>query len=82
MMRGIRLRHGVSFVEIDGITIRISKDGSCELSPILLPSLEWDLRTEPPETWDYISKSEIAAYAENTFRQIEAIVTKFNKIIR
>ena len=81
-MRGIRLRHGVSFVEADGITIRINKDGSCELSPILLPSLEWDLRTEPPETWDYISESEIAAYGENTLRQIKAIVAKFHKTIR
>ena len=81
-MRGIKLRHGVSFVEVDGITIRISKDGTCKLSQILLPSLEWDLRTEPPETWDYISEAEIASYGENTLRQIEAIVTKFNKIIR
>ena len=81
MMRGIRLNHGVSFVEIDGITIRIGKDGKCELSRILLPSLEWDLRTEPPETWDYIGESEIASLGENTLKQIEAIVAKFRNTI-
>lgn len=80
-MRVIKLRHGVSFVEVDGITIRISKDGKCELLRILLPSLEWDLRTEPPETWDYLYPSDIEALDEDTRKQLEAIVAKFRKTI-
>lgn len=78
-MRGIRLSHGVSFIEHDGVTVRIKADGTCGLSPIMLPALEWDLRTEPPETWDYIFDSEIDALGENMRGQIEAVVAKFNK---
>ncbi len=80
-MRGIRLSHGVTFVEYDGVTVRISADGKCDLSPIMLPSLEWDLRTEPPETWDYISASDIDAFGEDTRCQIERIVEKIHGII-
>ena len=77
-MRGIRLRHGVSFVECDGVTIRIKADGTCGLSPITLPSLEWDLRTEPPATWDYIFDSDIDAC---TREQIERIVKRHHDIL-
>ena len=81
-MRGIRLRHGVAFIECDGVTVRISADGTCGLSPILLPSLEWDLRTEPPETWEYIGESYIDSFGEDTRRQFENIVEKFNSTIK
>lgn len=77
-MRGIRLRHGVSFVECDGVTLRIKADGICELSPITLSALEWDLRTEPPETWDYIFESDLN---ESTREQIRRIVEKYRRIL-
>ena len=77
-MRGIRLRHGVSFVECDGVTLRIKSDGICELSPITLSVLEWDLRTEPPDTWDYIFESDIN---ESTREQIRRIVEKYRRIL-
>ena len=77
-MRGIRLRHGVSFVECDGVTLRIKADGICELSPITLPALEWDLRTEPPDTWDYIFESDLN---ESTREQIRRIVEKYRRIL-
>ena len=77
-MRGIRLRHGVSFVECDGVTIRIKADGTCELSPITLSALEWDLRTEPPDTWDYIFESDLN---ESTREQIRRIVEKYRRIL-
>ena len=80
-MRGIRLSHGVSFVECDGVTVRINADGTCELSPILLPSLEWTLRTEPPDTWDYIFDSDIDAYGEETRRALERIVEKYRRVL-
>ena len=81
-MRGIKLSHGVSFVEYEGVTIRISADGKCALSPILLPSLEWELRTEPPEKWTYITDSDVDAYGENTRKQIENLVKKFHRTIK
>lgn len=77
-MRGIRLRHGVSFVECDGVTLRIKADGICDLSPITLPALEWDLRTEPPDTWDYIFESDLN---ESTREQIRRIVEKYRRIL-
>ena len=81
-MRGIKLSHGVSFVEYEGVTIRIRADGKCALSPILLPSLEWELRTEPPEKWMYITDSDVDAYGENTRKQIENLVKNFHRTIK
>ena len=77
-MRGIRLSHGVSFGECDGVTLRIKADGICELSPITLSALEWDLRTESPDTWDYIFESNIN---ESTHEQIKHIVEKYRRIL-
>ena len=51
-MKGIKLSHGAAFVEHEGVTVRDNSDGTCELSSRQLPSIEWDLRTEPPHTWD------------------------------
>lgn len=79
-MRGIRMKHGVTFVEIDNITIRINADGSCDLSPVMLPSLEWELRTEPPQNWTYITSSDIDSYGEDTKRQIEEILNRVRRI--
>lgn len=80
-MRGIKLSHGVSFVEWDGVTVRVNTDGSCELSPVLLPSLEWDLRTEPPETWTYITHADMDSFSEDTRRQIEHIAAEFHRLM-
>ena len=79
-MRGIRLRHGVAFVEYDGVTVRIKADGTCELSPVMLPSLEWDLRCEPPETWDYIFESDLDAFGKDTRERIVRIVERVRNI--
>lgn len=80
-MKGIKLSHGVTFVECDGITIRINADGTCELSPILLSSLEWELRTEPPASWDYLTPSDIDSLGADIHRQITRIVAEFHKTI-
>ena len=77
-MKGIRLSHGVTFVEYDGVTVRIKADGKCEISPITLSSLEWDLRTEPPENWTYIGASDIDP---DTLKEIERAVSDFYRVI-
>ena len=77
-MRGIRLNWGVTFVEYDGVPIRINADGTCGLSPIMFPALEWDLRTEPPETWEYIFESDLS---EDTREQIKRIAEKYRDIL-
>ena len=81
MMRGIKLRHGTAFVEHEGVTVRIRADGKCELSPILFRSLEWDLRTEPQDSWEYLSDSDIDGYGADTRKQIESIVAKVHRVI-
>ena len=80
-MRGIKLSHGVYFVEYKGVTIRINQNLICELSPILLSSLEWDLRTEPPEKWEYMTEQDIISLGNNMLSKIEDTVSSFNKII-
>ena len=79
-MRGIRLRHGVCFVEYGGVTVRIKADGTCGLSPITLPALEWDLRCEPPEAWDYIGDADIDALGEDIREQLERIAEKYRSL--
>ena len=79
-MRGIKLSHGVYFVEYKGVTIRINQNLICEISPILLSSLEWDLRTEPPETWDYIYDEDIASFGADTLEKIKQIAAEFRRI--
>ena len=74
-MKGIQIIGGAAFVEHEGITVRIL-NGKCTLSPILLPSLEWDLRTEPPHTWDYLWEGDIRALGEDVFAEILRIVNE------
>ena len=67
------------FVEHEGVTVRIRANGECGLSPITFSSLEWDLRTEPPHTWDYVAHSDLD---EDTWRKIEQIVLYVQNILK
>lgn len=80
-MRGIRLSHGVTFVECDGVTVRISAKGKCELSPIMFASLEWDMRTEPPEKWRYLTESDIASLGKKTLGEIDRVVAEVKDVL-
>ena len=80
-MRGIKVSHGATFVECDGITVRISAKGKCELSPILFSSLEWDMRTEPPERWCYLTESDIASLGSVTLAEIDRIVAEAKAVL-
>lgn len=75
-MRGIKLSHGTIFIEHRGITVKITQDGQCEISPIMLDVLEWDLRTEPPSSWDHIYESEIRSLDGGVFDKAMAVVDK------
>ena len=79
IMKGIQIIGGAAFVECDGVTVRIL-NGKCEISPVLLPSLEWELRTEPPHTWDYLCESDIRAMGDAVYTQILNITEKVKKI--
>ena len=80
-MRGIRLSHGVVFVEYEGITVKLSPDGRCDLSPVLLDSLEWDLRTEPPDRWGYLTEGEIFALENGGFEKIRERVAQAKGVL-
>ena len=71
-MKGIKLSHGVAFVEHEGVTVRVNSDGTCVLSSRQLPSVEWDLRTEPPSSWDYLDENDIKNLPDNGYEKIEA----------
>ena len=69
-MRGIRLSHGVTFVEYEERTFRISANGKCEISPIMFSALERDLRTESPDKWEYISGGEVMSIVNGMKEQL------------
>ena len=75
-MRGIRLSHGVTFIECDGATLRISANGKCEISPVSFASLEWELRTEKPEKWEYITTGEAMSIIDDKREQISEVLSK------
>ena len=75
-MRGIKLERGATFVEHKGLTVRILRSGKIDVSPIMFAALEWDLRTEPPSTWEYLTEGDIRALGEETVAQIEALADK------
>ena len=75
-MNGIRLSHGTVFVSDGLFTVRLLPTGECGPSPVLLSSLEWELRTEPPHTWDYMTDGEIRALPGGGFEKICAAFEK------
>jgi hypothetical protein len=80
-MKGIKLSHGVIFATDGLITVRLSKSGECEVSPIEYEVLEWDLRTEPPEKWEYVSEAELRALPDGAYDRIAAVFDKVRKLI-
>ena len=80
-MKGIRLSHGVIFVT-DGLsTVRLLPNGECGTSPITYPSLEWDLRTEPPSSWHYITESDIKNLPDNGYEKIQAVFAEMDIVL-
>ena len=79
-MNGIRLSYGTVFVSDGLFTVRLSASGECEPSSVLLPSLEWELRTEPPHTWDYMTEAEIHALPNGGFEKILAVLERMHGV--
>ena len=80
-MKAIKLSHGVIFVKKDGVTVKVMPNGEVGLSPILFESLEWDLRTENPSTWEYLLQSDILGLGKQTVEKINQVVDHFNKTL-
>lgn len=72
-MRAIRLNHGVIFIDIDGVTVRVSKDGECELSPVLFDTLEWEMSSVHPDKWEYVTDGEIRSLDGGVYERARAL---------
>ena len=80
-MRAIRMKHGVVFLKIDGVSIKIKANGEVGLSPILFDNVEWDLRTEPPSEWEYITESDVRGLGEGVYEAVLAEADSYNKLL-
>lgn len=80
-MIGIQIRDGALFVEHEGVTVRVLADGTCDVSPVLYMVVEWDLRTEPPERWEYLTESQIKALEGGVYEKVLAVVNRVNSIL-
>ena len=81
-MKGIKLSHGVIFVTDGTHTVRLLKDGTCGVSPILYETLEWDLRTERPETYEYLTSGDIVNLPDNGYEKIKQTFEEIYKILK
>ena len=74
MIKGIRLKHGVIFVEWGGFSTYRYSRGAWDVSPVLYHVLEWDLQTESPDSWEYMTEGEIRGL--DTFDELCAVHKK------
>ena len=80
-MKGIRLSHGAIFVTDGLFTVRILPSGECGASPMTYGTLEWELASEPPHKWEYISETEIKNLPNGEYEKIIAEFERTRKIL-
>ncbi len=80
-MKGIRLASGAVFVSDGRYTVRLLSSGACDISPVAYEVLEWDLRTEPPDKWEYLTESEILALPGGAFEKIRKVLDASYQIL-
>ena len=81
-MKGIKLSHGAVFVYDGLFTVKLSRSGECGPSPVTYPVLEWDLRTEPPDSWEYLTEGDIRGLADGGYDKIFAAIEKIHKTLK
>ena len=74
-MKGIAYPFGTIFVTDGGYTLRKTKRTDWQISPVSFSSIEWDLRTENPNTWSYLSEQEIKQRPELDFSAMSRLFT-------
>lgn len=80
-MKGIKLENGTIYVEHEGVTVRVSPTGECDVSPVLFMVVEWDLRCEPPERWEYLTESRIKALDNGVYEKVLAVVNRVHSVL-
>lgn len=81
-MQAIKLAHGTVFVTDGKITVRLSKTGECVVSPITFSVLEWDLKNEPLDSYEYLTEGEIFALENDGYNKILQVFEKTKKILK
>ncbi len=74
MIKGIQLKNGVIFVEWGGFSTYRYNGEAWDVSPVLYRVVEWDMRTEGPDAFEYLSEGEIRALP--TFDALYAVHKK------
>ena len=80
-MNAIKLSHGVIFITDGTYTVRYLPSGECGPSPVGYDTVEWDLRTESPFRWDYISESELRSLPDGGYERICECFAKIRGIL-
>ena len=80
-MKSIKLQNGTVFVSDGTLTVRLLPNGDCGPSPIMYEVLEWDLRTEPPERWEYLTEGDLQGLPCGGYAKIIAAFAKMNEAL-
>ena len=80
-MIGIKIKDGTLFVEHEGVTVRVSPAGECDVSPVLLMSVEWELRSEPLDRWEYLTESRIKALENRVYEKVLAVINRVHSVL-
>jgi len=80
-MEGIKLNNGTIFITDGLITVRLLASGECGLSPVLYSVVEWDLRTESPDSWEYLTEGEIMNLPNGATEKILAEFSRARSIL-
>ena len=80
-MEGIKLNNGTIFITDGLITVRLLASGECGLSPVLYSVVEWDLRTESPDSWEYLTEGEIMTLPNGATEKILAEFSRARSIL-
>ena len=76
IIRGIKINGGATFVKYGGYTFRLNTDMTWTVSPIQYEVLEWDLRTEPPDSYDSVYEADIRGMGNGVY---EGLINIYNK---
>ena len=68
-MKGIRMKHGAVFVELDGMSYRYMR-GKWGVSPILFGTLQWELRTTPPDEYEHLTADDICGMGDGVYEEL------------
>lgn len=80
-MKGIRLSHGLIVVYYGGSSFKIRPNGEVSISNIDYHVLEWDLRTERPDSYEYIDEYDIKSLGGGIYEKIIEEKEKIDRIL-